>query len=135
MFIADMIFKRLTSGLWADIGNADRLDQLTVDAVPDTDFLVERLDVDIGGSVAQRLADDARHQLHHRRLIVEADRVDGFFGGLAGCVGLLERGHEATDVGVGTPELLGVGGDGLRVGGEPLEPLPGRCLRRLALGR
>ena len=60
----------------------DGLDQLTVDAVPHPDVAVERLDVDVGGAVAQRLTDDPRHELHHRRLIVEADLVDGVLAGL-----------------------------------------------------
>ena len=61
---------------------AERLDEVTVDAEPDAHVAVERLDVDVGGAVAQRLTDDARHELHDRRLVVEADLGDGVLSGL-----------------------------------------------------
>ena len=52
--------------------------------------LVERLDVDVAGTVAQRLADDAVDQLDDRRLVVEVDLV-GLVGALDLAVGRLER--------------------------------------------
>ena len=111
-----------------------RLDQLTVDAVPDPNLFVERFDVDVGGAVAKCLADDPRHQLDDRRLIVEADLVERLFAGLVGGLGIRERGDQPTDVGVRTPQLLHVGGDRLGVGRQPLVLLARRCLGGVTLG-
>ena len=100
MFMPLMIFRRLVErGVDAD-RQAERLDEVTVDAEPDAQLLVERLDVDVARAVAHGLADDAVHELDDRRLVVEAD-----LGGLGRDPGLVvlevERGDEPVDVGVG----------------------------------
>ena len=73
MFMPLMILRRLIERVVHGHRQLDRLDELTVDAEPDAQLVVERLDVDVAGAVAHRLADDAAHELHHRRLVVEAD--------------------------------------------------------------
>ena len=52
---------------------AERLDEVTVDAESDAQTVVERLDVDVRRPVAQRLADDLRDELDDGGLVVEAD--------------------------------------------------------------
>ena len=125
MFMPLMIFKRLLSaGMHAD-RQAERLDQVTVDAEADAQPLVERLDVDVGRAVAQRLADDAADQLDDRRLIVEA-HLGGGGGNLALVVADLEGLDQALDVVVGAVGAVDEGADRRRVGNGPAHR-PARC--------
>ncbi len=96
-----MIFNRLVSAGVDPDGQHERFHEVAVDAEPDPQLLVEGFDVDIAGSVAHRLADDAVHQLDDRGLIVEA-HLGGKGGHLGVVVGDVEHLHQAVDVGVGT---------------------------------
>ncbi len=49
----------------------ERFDQVTVDTEPDTQPVVERLDVDVRAAVTKGLADDLADELDDRCLIVE----------------------------------------------------------------
>jgi hypothetical protein len=112
------------------------LDQLAVDPESDPHVLVEWLDVDVAGPVAQRLADDAVHELDDGCLVVEVDLV-GVFGALDLGVRRLEGGDQASDVGIRAPDLLDERLHRLGVGRHPFEALAGSCLRLVAtyLGR
>ena len=68
--------------------------------------------------------DDAVHQLHDRRLVVEVDLV-GLVGALELAVSRLERRDQAPDVGVRAPDLLDDRLHRLGIGGQPLEFLTG----------
>ena len=109
---------------------AERLDEVAVDAEPDAQAVVERFDVDVRAAVAQRLADDAAHQLHDRGTVVEADLGDRL-GGLAGVVLGGERGDEDVDVGGRAVHLLDERRDRLVVGRLPHELLAGDLLDHL----
>jgi hypothetical protein len=99
----------------------ERLDEVAVDAEPDAETIVERLDVDVGAAVAQRLADDLADELHHRRLIVEADLGDRL-GGMWRCSSSAAKdGDDVVDVGGRAVHLLDERRHRLLVGGVPHE--------------
>ena len=124
MFISDMIFKRLISALWRRQRQRERLDEVAVDAEADAQPIVERLDVDVGAAVTQRLADDLADELHHGRLVVEVDLGDGLGNQTLIVLGG-EGGDDVVDVGGRAVHLLDERGDGLLVG-----CLPGEALTR-----
>ena len=70
MFMPARILIRLTSAGPMDAGQVEHVVQRAVDAVADPDPVVLRLDVDVGGAVAQRLGDDHLHDLDDRRVVV-----------------------------------------------------------------
>ena len=74
MSMSAMILMRLTSSGPVGCRQAEHLAQRTVDPVADADPSVGRLDVDVGGAVAQRLGDDLVDQLDDRCLVGRADR-------------------------------------------------------------
>ena len=81
----------------------------------------------------RRLAHDAVHELDDGRLVVEVDLV-GLVGAFDLAVGRLERGDQASDVGIRAPDLLDERLDRLGVGGQPLEFLAGGGLGGVAAG-
>ncbi len=101
MFMPLMILRRLVNAGCALERKAERLDEVTVDAEPDAQLLVERLDVDVGRTVAHRLADDAADELDDRGLVVEAD-LGGDRCSLALIVADLEDLDESVDLVVGS---------------------------------
>ena len=73
MSMSAMILIRLTSSGPGGVGEAEHLAQRAVDAVPDADPPVGRLDVDVRRPVAQRLRHDLVDELDDRRLVGGAD--------------------------------------------------------------
>ncbi len=71
MFIPPRILIRLTSAGPIEPGQVEHVVQRAVDAVADPDPLALRLDVDVGGAVAQRLGDDHLDDLDDRRVLVD----------------------------------------------------------------
>ena len=73
MFMSAMILMRLTSAWPISGGSSTTSLERTVDAEPDAHAVLGRLDVHVGGAVAQRLRDDLVDDLDDRRV-----RVDDF---------------------------------------------------------
>ena len=113
---------------------AERFDEVTVDAEPDAQAVVERFDVDVGAAVAQRLTDDPVDQLDDRGTVVEAD-VGQHLGGDALLVLAGELRDQDVDVGRRAVHLLDVRRDGLLVGRLPHELRARDLLDHLPAGR
>ena len=133
-----MILRRLVKRRVGAERQAERLDQVAVDAEPDAHLLVERFDVDVGRAVAHRLADDAADQLDDRRLIVEAD-LGGDRCRLALIVADLEDLDQTLDLVVGAVGAVDERADGRRVGDGPANGstgggLDGATARRARVG-
>jgi len=97
---------------------------MAVDAESDAQFVVERFDVDVGGAVAQRLADDAVDQLDDGRLVVEVDLARSGGDSLL-LVEVLDRLHEPIDVGVGAVHRVDEGAHRGGVGKHVLDRTAG----------
>ena len=97
MFMSAMILMRLTSAWPISTGQLDDFVERTVDAEAHPHAVFARLDVHVGGAVAQRLRDDLVDDLHDRRVRVDhrLDRGARRRGSSVASVGL-----ERFDVGV-----------------------------------
>ena len=69
MLMSAMIFRRLMTPAWIALGRAHDLVQHAVDAEPDPQVVLGRLDVDVGRAVLDRLGDEQVDELDDRRVL------------------------------------------------------------------
>ena len=112
----------------------ERDHEMAVDAEPNTDVFVLWLDVDVAGTVAHGLADNAAHELDDRRLIVEAD-LGGNGSNFRLVVDYFKAGDQSADVCVGAVDEVDERANRGRVGDVELDRSVGSPLNCSAAGR
>ena len=80
MLISAMILMRLISPIAHGARELQDVLERTVDAEPDVDHVLRRLDVHVGGPVAHGLGEDAVDDLHDRRVLGDDRRAVGLGG-------------------------------------------------------
>ena len=58
--------------------------QNSIDSIPNSQIVFQRLDVNVGRALENRLANNLIHEFHHRRLGIIVVQLDG-------CLGILQR--------------------------------------------